>query len=260
MPVLGSSSYNTAEDVLNRVRNMMDDSEIEGGDVITDDSVFAFDLLNSGFERVQKEIMAFGGDSFTKEAWLIGLPSMPSIDPEARLIVDDTGCNIIYPNGVGNVFAQSPQLPTDLEIPLDCWERQNGTANFTGGPMGKPPNGLLNIAQQNYLVDWEWQNDGLRFRGALQSIDVKVKYQKLLPKLVASTDPVPIRGVVNAAAYHTCVVIAGSRAGQILPEFKAQAQREIVLFAQISSRRHQRMQTRRKPYSGRGGRQQAPYL
>lgn len=253
MPVLGSSSYATAEDVLNRVRTIMNDSEIEGGDVITDTSVFAFDALNSGFERVQMEIAAFGGETFTKEAWLIGLPSMPTVDPEARLIVDDTGANIIYPNGVGNVFSNNPQLPTDLVLPLDCWERQNGTSNFTGGPMGKPQNGLLNIGQQTYFVDWEWQNDGLRFRGALQVQDVKVKYECSLPKLVSTTDPVPIRGVVNAAAYHAVVLISGMRAGAILAEFKQEAAREIFLKAKTSSRRRQRMQVRRKPYSHRGG-------
>lgn len=254
MPVLSSSAYNTAEDVANRIRTIMNDSEIEGGDVLTDTSVFLFDAINSGFERVQAEIAAFGGETFTAEAWLLGLPSMPSVDPEGRLVIDDTGANIIYPNGVGNVYSSFPQLPPDLVIPLDCWERASGTTNFLGNPMGKPINGLLPLAQQNYLVDWEWKMDGIRTRGALQSIDLKILYERNLPKLVAVTDPVPIRGVTNAAAYHGVVLIAGMRAGQILLEFKNEAAREILLKARSSSRRRQRQQVRRKPYSGRSRR------
>lgn len=260
MPVLPSSAFNTVEDVLNRARNLMNDSEIAGGDVFTDTSPFAIDLVNSGFERVQLEIAAFGGETLTTEAWLIGLPAVTVVDPEARLIVDDTGSNIIYPNNVGNILSLTPQLPPDLVLPLDLWERQTGTVNFTGPKMSQANAGLLNMEQQNYLVDWEWKNEGLRFRGARQVMDIKILYEKSLPKLVAPNDPVPIRGVVNAAAYHTAMAFLGSRGAAILPEIKAQAQREIFLKAKLSSRRRQRKQVRRRPYSGRGGRQQAPYL
>jgi hypothetical protein len=112
--------------------------------------------------------------------------------------------------------------------------------------------------QQTTLVDWEWQTDGLRFRGSLQSEDVKIKYEKHLPLLVAPTDPVPIRGVVNAAAYEAARIFIASRGGAILPEFKVQADYEIMLLQQISARRRQRKQVRRQPYSGRGTRRQSP--
>jgi hypothetical protein len=253
MPVLSSTAYNTASDILNRVRVIVNDSEIAGGDVLTDTAPFTFPLLNAAFERVQMELAKVGVETQTDEAWLIALPAVPTIDPEARLIIDDSGTRIIYPNNVGNVLASSPQLPTNLILPLRLWERPTATAGFTGPPMRQANAGLLNLFQQTFLVDWEWQADGLRFRGATQSQDVKVKYEKQLPQLAAPTDAVPIRGVGNAAAYQAAKIFAASRGGAILAEFKIEADAEIFLLQQVSARRRQRKQVRRNPYSGRSG-------
>ncbi len=252
MPVLGSSAYNTAEDVLNRMRAIVNDSEVAGGDVLTDTAPFTFTLLNGGYERVQLELAKAGIETFIQEWWLIGLPIMPTVDPEARMVIDDTGCNILYPNGVGNVFSNVPQLPTNLVLPLKLFERQHGTTN-TADEMKQPNDGLYATDQQLFLMDWEWLNDGIRTRGALQSQDVKIKGEAKLPQLAAPTDPVPIRGVTNAAAYWGAVIFAESRGGAIAPEWEKHANDEIFLRLQISARRRQRKQVRRRPYSGRGG-------
>lgn len=233
------------------MRSILNDSEVQGGDVFTDTAPFAFEILNAAYERVQSELSSVGVETYTTDAWLLGLPSMPRVDPEARLIVDDTGTSITYPNGIGDTFSLSPQLPTDLVLPVKLWERQNNTANFTGPPMRQPNDGLLNMAQQTFLIDWEWKADGLRFRGAMQVQDVKVKYEKMLPQLVAVTDPVPIRGVTNAAAYWAAKIFTESRGGAIAPQFAKNAQDEIFLLQSSSARRRQRKQVRRQPYSGR---------
>lgn len=253
MPNLPSSAYATCERVLNRIRMILNDSEVQGGDVLTDTAPFTFDVLNGAFERVQIELAMVGVETYTGEEWLIGLPSMPLVDPEARLIVDDSGTHIVYPNGVGNVNYLTPQLPTDLILPLKLWERQTATSNFTGPPMKQPNDGLLNMCQQTFLVDWEWKADGLRFRGALQVQDVKLKYEKQLLLLAAVTDPMPIRGVVNAASYHGARIFCESRGGAVSPAFAKDAEDEVFLLKAVSARRRQRKQVRRQPYSGRGG-------
>lgn len=267
MPVLASSGYNTASDVSARMRAILNDAEIPAGDVLTDflsDGVtpnsVTFQYLNLGYERVQKELASVGVEVSLTEVWFIGLPIMPTIDPEARMVIDDTGCNILYPNGVGTAFANTPQLPVDLVLPLRLWERQTNTANYNGPPMRQPNGGLADLAQQQFLIDWEWKTDGLRFRGATQSQDVKMEYRKRLPQLAAPTDPVPIRDVTNAAAYFSSAAFAAGRGGLMAPGAKVEAMEEITLYKQDSARRRQRKQVRRQPYSGRGGRQQYPYI
>jgi hypothetical protein len=254
VPVLGTTAYATAEDVLTRLRVIVNDSEVQGGDILTDTAPLTFPLLNGAFERVQLELAKVGVEVSTAEAWLVGLPIMPIVDPEGRMVIDDSGTNIFYPSGVGNVFANHPQLPTNLVLPLNLYERPSGTANRPS-PMKQPAGGILTIEQQLFLGDWEWKSDGIRTRGAMQSIDVKIFYEKSLPVLSGPTDPVPIRGVVNAAAYFGAVIFTEARGGAIAPSFKANAMEEIFLLQQISARRRQKKQIRRRPYSGRGGRQ-----
>ena len=260
MPALGSSAYATCERVLNRIRMILNDSEVAGGDVLTDTAPFTFEVLNGAFERVQIDLAVYGVETYAKEWWLIGVPAVTTLDPEARVIIDDTGTRIIYPSGVGNVFSLTPQLPVDLVVPLVLWERQSGTANYTGPPMKQKNDGLLNMTQQTFLVDWQWMDDGLYFRGALQVQDIKVRGEKQLPALVAVTDPVPIRGVINAAAYRGAEIFCESRGGAVSPQFAKNAEDEIFRLQQVSVRRRQRKQVRRQPYSGRGGRGQQPII
>ncbi len=225
--------------------------------MFTDTAPFTFTILNSAFEHVQSELTAVGDETFVAETWLIGLPAVTTVDPEARLIVSDSGSAISYPSGSGGSNQAQPQLPVDLSVPLKLWERQNGTGNFVM-PMFQANSGLANMAQQTFLVDWEWKADGLIFRGALQVQDVKLKYQKLLAKLAAPTDPVPIRGVVNAAAYFGAKLFCASRGGAVIPQFEKDAMDEIFLLKAISARRRQRKQIRRAPYSGRDRQKQSP--
>jgi hypothetical protein len=262
MPI-PTSAYKTFADVSARLRTIVLDSEIAGGDTLTDPGsptgvpFVTVQIINAAFEKVQLELARVGVETMIGEAWLIGLPAMPTIDPEGRMVVDDTGTTITYPNAIGNVFSLTPQLPVDLVLPLVLYERQTNTTN---SPLKmRQPNGTLpSQSQSTWLINWEWETDGLRFRGATQSQDVKIKYEKSLPLLVATTDPVPIRGVVNAAAYAGATIFAQSRGGAISPMFKAEADYEISLLQQISARRRQRKQVRRQPYSGRGQRTNSP--
>jgi hypothetical protein len=252
-----TSAYQVVGDVTARMRAIVNDSEIAGGDVLVDTAAYTFQIINAAFDRVQLELAKVGVETMTAEAWLLALPVMPTVDPEGRMVIDDTGTNITYPNGIGNVFSLTPQLPADLILPLKLWERQTGTTNFPV-PMQQPNTGLFCMSQQTYFVDWEWKSDGLRTRGALQSQDMKMLYEKHLPLLVAATDPVPIRGVVNAAAYQGAKIFTASRGGAILPKFEAEAAAEIFLLQQISARRRQRKQVRRQPYSGHNRQRQGP--
>jgi hypothetical protein len=238
---------------------ILNDSEVPGGDVLKDTAPFTFDVLNGAYERVQLELATVGVETYAGDCWFLNLPAMPTTDPEARLTIDDSGTHISYPNqNIGSNYLQ-PQLPSDLIVPLKLWERQANTQTFTGPPMKQNNDGLFPMVQQNCLVDWQWLSDSLVFRGALQSQDVKMRYEKQLPVIVTVNDPVPIRGVTNAAAYHGALIFAESRGGAISPMFEKKAQEEIFLLQSVSARRRQRKQVRRKPYSGQGGRRHDIY-
>jgi hypothetical protein len=253
MPVLASSAYNTAEDVLNLTRAIINDSEVAGGDVLTDTAPFTFTILNGGYARVQLELAKAGIETAKTEWWLIGLPSMPTVDPEARMVIDDTGCNILYPDGAGDVFSMVPQLPVNLVFPFDLYERQTDTV-YEARKMRQSLTNIPSANQDLYLIDWQWQAEGLRTRGALQSQDLKIVGEQTLPQLAATTDPVPIRGVLNAAAYFAAMIFSEGRDGEVAPTWAERAQEEIFLRIQVNARRRQHRPVRRRPYSSRGAR------
>ena len=259
MPGLGTSAFSNLESVLNRARAIINDSEVAGGDVLTDSYAALYSLCNVAYENIQRRLASAGVETFSGYAWLLSIPAIGTGDPEARIIINDGGTLLIYPSGTGNANYNNPRLPIDMIVPLKLWERQNGTSGYVS-EMKQPNDGLLqNFTQQNALIDWEWGSYGsdaaLMFRGALQAQDVKVKYERRLANLAATTDPVPIRGVDNAAAYEIAKVFAAGRGSTVAAAFGKEGDDEIEQLINISARRAQRKHSRRRPYSGRGGRQ-----
>jgi len=255
MPVLGGSAYGTVGDILRKARVILNDAKVPGGDILKDTYPGAISLINIAYERIQGELSSVGVEVLTDYAWIMAIPVVATVDPEARIIVTDSATNRIYPSGLGDAFFAAPILPPDMIVPLKLWERQNGTANFAI-EMRQANDGLLNLAQSLALVDWKWgtyqSNDCLMFRGALQVQDVKIKYEKHLWSLAAVTDPVPIRGVDNAAAYQVAKVFAAARGSEIAGAFAKEGEEEIFLMQSTAVRRTQRIPSRRIPYSGRG--------
>jgi len=256
MPVLAGSAYGTVENVLNLARTIINDSMVAGGDILTDDYAGAFSLLNIAYNTIGIRLRNAGVDVFTSYSWLLNIPLVPSTDPEARVIITDTGYQIIYPDpaNVNNSSGATPLLPSDMIVPLKLWERQNGTTNLSP-PMKQPNDGIQSRSQQSYLVQWEWgsyagSNDCLILLGALQAQDIKLKYKKKLAALAATTDPLPIRGVDNAAAYEAAKVFVTGRGGSVAIGLAAEGEDEIYQLMNEAAQRNQRKRSRRQPYSG----------
>jgi hypothetical protein len=257
MPVLAGSAYTSVDEILSRARVILNDAVIAGGDVLTNTYPGMSSLVNLAYANIQKELTSVGVEVFTDYVWLMAVPVMPTVDPEARLIITDTATNIIYPSGIGDAAFVAPQLPSDMIEPLELWERQNGTAN-RAIEITEPNDGLSNSSQGLYLMEWEWgayqSVDALMFRGALQVQDVKIKYVKQLPRIAGPLDPVPLRGVDNAAAYQVAKIFATGRGSTVAASFGADGKNEIFLLQSIATRKGQRKRSRRQPYSGRTGR------
>ena len=221
--------------------------------MLVDTAPFSIPFVEIGYESIQRQLARVGVEVSVSYAWLLALPTMPINDPEGRLIIDDSGTHIVYPNGANGSNLALPQLPVDLVVPLKLWERQTNTVN-NPGLMVHPPGGLRTMSQQTFLVDWEWVGDKLEFRGALQSQDVKIKYEKQLAPIVSVNDPVPIRGVLNAAAYETAAAFANSRGSALAAGMDKVGQSEIFALQQLSVRQRQRGHHRRQPYGRNNGR------
>jgi len=247
MPIVGTSSYSTAESVLNLSRSIVNDTaDSLAGDILSDSQPYTFVYLNSAYRYLQDELFANGVRALEKETILAGVTAAGKIDPGTQVFIYDQG----YNDGVTN--HATPALPTDLRMPLRLWERWSGsTNNFF--PMVSCDDGLPSTVQTSSLRFWEWRSDGIYMVGATQSMDIRLRYAAYFASLTDGTSTIQIRGAENALAYLTAAEFAAARGSPLADSFRAQAGEFVQQIVEYTIRQKQRGNHRRKPY-GFGGR------
>jgi hypothetical protein len=233
MPVTQTTAYQTAEDVLNLARALINDARIAGGDVLTDNAPFTFLYLNAAYHQVQFALATAGVETFVKEAILNDIPASTSTDTGAQVYVSDSG------TFDGTTLNATPQLPVDLIVPLRIWERKNATSPNTNTfvLMNQKSDGLPTTTLGATLDMWEWRYDGIYMPGATQANDLRVRYHAALPDMSATSDPVQIRGVDNAMALLVAAAFALARGAPQAVAFEQAADRMIERMRLLTSRR-----------------------
>jgi hypothetical protein len=252
LPGIPSSAYGTVEGILALTRSIINDARIPGGDVLTDNALFTFPFVNAAYGDVQFELENAGAEGFNQEAWLLGVPPVPTSDPGARVSISDSGTEILYPDGSGSVVA-TPKLPDDLIEPIKLKERASGSTNEPT-QMGQPKDGLPFRSQGSNLGVWEWRTDEIVLVGATTSIDLWLRYHRRLAPLVATTDPVPIRSVDTIVAFYIAAYYAGARGSPMAAQLEQQGDHNLDLYVRRITHRKQHTSHRRRPFSMRSRR------
>src|SRR6185437_15292791 len=118
MSVVGSTSYSTAEYVLNLTRSIINDAAVDiSGDIFSDDQPYTFPLLNSAYQALQDELASNGVRTLEKETILLSVTPVAVQDPGIQVFIYDQG----YNDGATNHM--TPVLPPDMMVPLRLWER-----------------------------------------------------------------------------------------------------------------------------------------
>jgi hypothetical protein len=236
MPVVGSSAYNTAGQITQLVRSLLNDA---AGNLFTDSVLLPY--VNSGYRKAQRALAAAGQESFLVDDLLIVVPAVAQVDSSLQVMIND---NTAPPN----------QLPTDLLVPLALWERPKGSSeDFSPMVDLSARGGLPAIQQEATLRFWEWRQDGIWFAGATQDTQIRLRYQKSYPDLTDATSTVLVRNAQEAIAYAGAAMAALARGSQFAERFDGIAAdaREDLITATV--RRDQTGGHRRRPYSWRAG-------
>jgi len=233
MPVVSTTAYDQAEDVLSLSRSLLNDAS---GAVFSDAVLFPF--LNSAYRALQRDLAEEG----------------------VSVLVSQQDLDLPLTNGVTVTEVSdvsSPQLPTDLLAPHQLWEQAAGSSDIFI-PMEKITSGLPNFQPCSYLRMWEWREDTIQLIGATQEITLRVRYEKSLPALVQGTDPVQIRSSIDPLAYSVAALAARSRGAQALAmDMMGAAQMSTNNLIERYVRPEQFKGRRRKPY---GYRRRVVYL
>lgn len=227
MPVVSTTAYDQAEDVLTLARSLLNDA---AGAVFSDAVLFPF--LNSAYRALQRDLAEEG----------------------VSVLVSQQDLDLPLTNGVTVTElsdVSSPQLPTDLLAPHQLWEQAAGSSDLFI-LMEKITSGLPNFQPSTYLRMWEWREDTIQLIGATQEITLRVRYEKSLPALVQGTDPVQIRSSIDPLAYSVAALAARSRGAQALSmDMMGAAQMSTNNLIERYVRPEQFKGRRRKPYGHR---------
>ena len=100
---------------------------------------------------------------------------------------------------------------------------------------------MLNLQPSSYLRLWERREDKINLIGTTQSITVRLRYERVLPKLILGTDPL---------AFATAALAARSRGARALAQdLLATAQMGAETLIERYVRPEQTKGRRRMPYS-----------
>jgi hypothetical protein len=234
MPVVGSSAYNTAGQITQLIRSLLNDA---AGNLFTDAVLIPY--VNSAYRKLQRALAAAGQETFLVDDVLLVVPAVTEVDPSAQVMINDA-------------TAPPNQLPTDLLVPLDLWERANGSSDdFVEMVDLSLRGGLPSMEQGLALQYWEWRQDGLCFCGATQDTQIRLRYQKSYPDLTDGTSVVLVRNAQEAIAYTGAAMAALARGSPFAERWDGVADDALEDLITTSVRRDQRGARRRRPYSWR---------
>jgi hypothetical protein len=239
MPVVGSSAYNTAGQIIALVRSLLNDAQ---GNLFTDALLLPY--ANSAYRKVQRALSNAGAGGFISDDALLVVTAVPAQDASLQVSITDA-------------TAPPNQLPTDLLVPMKLWERAYSPAGSTddfaemvdltrhGGLPSRPQDIVLSV--------WEWRADGLYFLGATQDTQIRLRYLKAYPDLSDATSPVLVRNAQEAIAYSTAALAGWSRGSPLAEKWDDAAGDALEDLVVQAIRREQQSARRRRPFSSRSG-------
>lgn len=236
MPVVGSSAYNTAGQITQLIRSLLNDA---AGNLFTDSVLLPY--VNSAYRKTQRALAAAGQETFLVDDVLLVLPGVAEVDSSQQVMIND---NTAPPN----------QLPTDLLAPVALWERPSGSSDdFMPMVDVSARGGLPSLQQEPTLRFWEWRQDGIWFIGATQDTQIRLRYQKAYPDFTDGTSVVLVRNSQEAIAYAGAAMAALARGSPFAERFDGIAADALEDLITAAVRRDQEGGHRRRPFSSRTG-------
>ena len=230
MPVVATTRYSTAGEILTLARALMNDPN---GVIWGDGTLFPF--LNAAYRDLQ-ETLSINSVSVMTTYADIDLPLVTlngtTLAPNPPQIADDT----------------NPQLPTDLVVPYTLQEQATNSGDIFV-PMERIVGPWPNLTPMPYLRIWKWETDQIELIGATQPITVRIQYERALPSLSEDTDPVEIPYSNKALAYEVAALAARSRGARDLAldmEQASDTMRQKII--ERYTRAEQYKVRRKKPY------------
>lgn len=248
MPVVTTTPYVTANDILDLARSISNDAAQDlAGDILANDQPYTFTMLEACYELLQDILANAGVNTFCEYAEIVGLTPVATPDPGVQVELSYTG----YYDGV--TMHATPTLPADMIQPLELWERWSGTQN-AWKPMRQASDHISTRPQVSAFDIWDFETDTILLPGATVTIDLKMKYLLYAPKLTDADSIVLVPRCTVALANMVAKMVAESRGGSAAAAiFDANAKDAIARIISRTAGKEQYAQFVRRPFRQRRG-------
>lgn len=264
-----SPNFPSLETCLNTLRAICNDSFAGAtstpgeGQILTDvlpggntNNPFVLNLLNSAIRELYREIRIAGASSVIQDNYL--LLDIPPVNGPLGPSVPDSTVETYFDgvNGYwdGSTFHPNLVTPPDMLMPIRLWERSAGTTD-TFREMIQNTNGLAPREQLDRFQDWEWRYERIITCGALQSRDLRLRYQAVMPQfftqpMTFASTFIPVIDSEDYVAYKTAekVSLALGRP-DITAALKGESDRQIFQLKNERARRKQQINYLRRAYN-----------
>lgn len=245
----GLEGIPSLQGVCDLFRSIVNDTFNGGaGQINTDVAPWMKPFLNSAIDDVATELDLVGDMQMVKDNYLLlGIPPLAAADPTVQTRLSYQG----WFNGV-TINGQF-RLPSDLLYVIKIWQRVSGSgAPFT--PIFEVPSGLPGCYQGDCFTGYEvrGQND-VWFNGALQPIDLRIRYAGVFPNIVGDnidfrTTYVPLQGSTNALAQKMVANYAQRLSPEEFPVADARAKEFVKQLKSRTIRKNQFKEYQRLPF------------
>lgn len=246
MTVVQTTPYMQAEEILQAARVLCNDAALSlAGDILSDQQPYIFTMLETCYEDLQDRLIKGGVNTYFEYTVIPNLTPVQSTDPATQVLLTYTG----YYDGA--TTHQNPQLPSDLLMPLELWERQSGSQQ-AWLPMGQAPDHLSTQAQNGRFFNWDWEMDILYLPGAVNTNDLKMKYLLYAPRLTTGNSAVLVARCKVALSNLLACAAAKSRGGTgAATQFAQDAKEAINRMIDRTAQKDQRVAFTRAPFRSR---------
>lgn len=140
--------------------------------------------------------------------------------------------------------------PSNFFIPIDLFERQNGTNDQYVKMKQKPDVSTLGLVPSLSLVYWDWRHNSISVIGSIQDRQVKIQYWRLLDEIVDESSIPDFRGCRNMLAYFTAAMLANfiARDKALSNDLKELGGTALDIFTSSIAKSNQGKRVRRQPF------------